>query len=83
MFMIVGRAAGGQQLQPHEATPDTTRHNKGFSGMPCDARLRRARPVGISRWRAKGQGFKSPQLHHHITAGHRLALPSAALVAAA
>jgi hypothetical protein len=63
MFMIVGRAAGGQQLQPHEATPDTTRHNNGFSGMPCDARLRGARPVGVSRWHARGQGFKSPQLH--------------------
>jgi hypothetical protein len=55
MFMIVGRAAGGQQLQPHEATPDTTRHNNGFSGMPCDARLRRARPVGIPGWHARGQ----------------------------
>jgi hypothetical protein len=63
MFMIVGRAAAGQQLQPHEATRDTTRHNNGFRVMPCDARLRRARPVGVSRWHARGQGFKSPQLH--------------------
>src|SRR4029453_17768769 len=26
--------------------------------------------VGIPGWHARGQGFKSPQLHHHNTAGH-------------
>lgn len=31
MFMIVGRAAAGQQLQPHKATRDTTRHNNGLA----------------------------------------------------
>jgi hypothetical protein len=34
--------------------------------------------VGIPRWHARGQGFKSPQLHHHHTAGqhHCAAIPS-------
>jgi len=38
-------------------------HHNGFSVMPCDARLRRGRRAGVPRWHARGQGFKSPQLH--------------------
>ena len=34
------------------------------------------------QWHARGQGFKSPQLHHHNTAGHSLAAHSAPLLAA-
>ena len=31
--------------------------------MACDARLRGGRRAGVPRWHARGQGFKSPQLH--------------------
>src|SRR5215207_2926907 len=34
------------------------------------------------QWHARGQGFKSPQLHHHIAAGHSPELHSAAFLAA-
>jgi hypothetical protein len=74
MFMIVGRAAGGQQLQPHEATPDTTRHNNGFSGMPCDVRLRRPDLSG-SLDGSKGSGVQIPSAPSPQHPGHRTALP--------
>jgi hypothetical protein len=31
--------------------------------MACDARLHDGRLAGVPRWHARGQGFKSPQLH--------------------
>jgi hypothetical protein len=50
---------------------DTTRHNDSLSGTASDARFREGRPARAPRWHARGQGFKSPQLHHHEPAGHR------------
>jgi len=69
------RAAGAQQLcstNPHEAPHDSPPAlvqclaTRGFVVGVA---------VGIPRWHARGQGFKSPQLHHHKSAGQRLALP--------
>jgi hypothetical protein len=60
MFMIVGRAAAGQQLQPHEATRDSTRHNNGLSVTACDGRLRRARPGRGPSMACKGSGVQIP-----------------------
>lgn len=56
MFVTAGRAAAGQHIQPHKATRGTARHNNGFSVMPCDARLREARPTVVPRWHARDQG---------------------------
>jgi hypothetical protein len=65
---------------PHEASHDSASHLRGHVGTSSSAR--RCEPPA-HRWHARGQGFKSPQLHHHNTAGQRLALPSASLLAAA
>jgi hypothetical protein len=59
------RAAGAQHLgqtSPHvplHASPHALRQCPATRGCMVAA------VVGIPRWHARGQGFKSPQLHHH------------------
>jgi hypothetical protein len=64
-----GRAAAGQQLYPHEATRDTTRQHNDRGATACEARLLGGHPAGVPRWHARGQAFKSPQLHQAFRIG--------------
>jgi hypothetical protein len=72
------RAAGAQQLcstkprEPPRASPSARVQWPATRGYVVGV------VAGIPRWQARGQGFKSPQLHHHLPAETaRLAAPAA------
>jgi hypothetical protein len=69
----VVRAAGAQQrhrASPHEPAPSSPAASAALRRWPATT----GRVVGavprVSRWHARGQGFKSPQLHHR-SQGHQ------------
>jgi hypothetical protein len=72
------RAAGAQQTCP--TRPHEPSHVRPFAPLkgPATRGFVVGAVVGIPGWHARGQGFKSPQLHPHNTAGQRhcAAIPS-------
>jgi hypothetical protein len=63
---------------PHDTTPDSASHLRGCVGT-CGA-VRRCEPPA-HRWHARGQGFKSPQLHSHEPAGQMAFAPKSTSLA--
>jgi hypothetical protein len=61
------------QAGPHpvHVTPVPGGHERsvGESRLRSSHEVQQVEPEQVKRWHARGQGFKSPRLHHHIAAG--------------